>query len=133
MRGVHEIVEGFGVGHVAGLGEDLAAAFRQFGAGRLERFHAARTDRDVGTFGGEQQRGAATDALARAGDDRLLAFESEIHGVLLGLVVVRIASGKDASGQIVVYHRAIVERKVSMKIITTDHFFYRNILKTIGR
>src|SRR5215475_12757414 len=52
----------------------------------IERFLAARADRDIDAFFCERQRDALADAFAAAGHQRGLSFELEIHAAPLRFV-----------------------------------------------
>src|SRR5208282_2163596 len=72
-----------------GLGRDVAGDRRHLGAGlvadlgggRLERVLGARRDGDVSTFARERERAGLAEPLARRADERLLAGNTQIHGI----------------------------------------------------
>ena len=53
------------------------------GHGLLERLLASRAEDDVGALLDEAGRDATTDPTTRAGDERDLASEAQIHGASL--------------------------------------------------
>jgi len=60
---------------------DLAARGRDLLRAALEPRLPARDDRHLRAFAREQQRRGPADALRRAGDERALALQSEIHAI----------------------------------------------------
>ena len=65
---------------IGGNRDDLAAGFLRYLFRRgLERLLAARADRDIDAFLGQQKRIALADAFAAAGHQRGLAFEFQVH------------------------------------------------------
>ncbi len=87
------------VGEVAFARMRLDAVLADLRRGCVERVLAARADRDVGAAGREAERDRAADALAAAGDDDLLALETDLHGVPF-LLSGSVLAGEAAAGKV---------------------------------
>ena len=66
-------------GEVGGQGNDVSAAGAQLGECALESFPTARANREARALGGQLIGNGAAEPLARCGDQRDFALESEIH------------------------------------------------------
>ena len=82
VRGLHHRLHRGVVGHVGGQRQHPPAALRgDLGGGRLQRLATARDDGDIGALEGQFARHGLADSTARAGHDRHLARQFQVHAV----------------------------------------------------